>query len=470
MYAGVDGYPEQQGDPSKTKFAPRVGFVWSPEPRTVVRGGFGRFWAPIQYAYPTENRLGTRGFTTLTFLVASLDGGLTPCPGCSFSDPFPGGVRQPIGSADGILTDAGSGLTFVDQFRRSPYVDQFSIDVQRELSSGMLASIGYLGSRSRRLSIGGSESNVVNVNQLDPRFLSLGNALLDPVPNPFFGDPRFGPLSLSETLPRSQLLLPYPQFAGVFANQVSEGRAAYDAVVARLERRIHSGWGFAANYSLSRASDNLYSEGNYYSPTGGAPVDFGDAQAEYARSLADTPHRLNLVASAELPFGRGKRWLSAPGLKRALLGGWTLSIASFWRSGFPVSVIQENQNSGLSGTAQRPNLTGADPRTPGGTEDRLTNWFNAAAWSPADPFTLGHAPRTDTRVRTPSHKNTDIALQKTERLRGSSTITLRAELINAFNQPLLLGAGIVYGRSDFGRITGVGGFPRMLQVMARLAF
>ena len=57
MYAGVDGYPTHQSDPCKTKFAPRVGFAWSVNPKTVVRGGYGLFWAPHQYAGLSADQL-----------------------------------------------------------------------------------------------------------------------------------------------------------------------------------------------------------------------------------------------------------------------------------------------------------------------------------------------------------------------------------------------------------------------------
>jgi hypothetical protein len=133
MYAGVDGYPTHQSDPSKTKFAPRAGFAWSVNPKTVVRGGYGLFWAPHQYPGIGATSLGTRGFTQRTDYVASTDGGLTPCAGCNIVNPFPSGLSQPTGSATGILTGAGGSVDFVDQFRKSAYVHQYSVDFQREL-------------------------------------------------------------------------------------------------------------------------------------------------------------------------------------------------------------------------------------------------------------------------------------------------------------------------------------------------
>ncbi|PYQ17947.1 MAG: hypothetical protein DMF79_16220, partial [Acidobacteria bacterium] len=71
MYAGVDGYPTHQSDPSKAKFGPRAGFAWSVDPKTVLRGGYGLFWAPHQYAGISSAGLGTRGFTQTTDMVTT---------------------------------------------------------------------------------------------------------------------------------------------------------------------------------------------------------------------------------------------------------------------------------------------------------------------------------------------------------------------------------------------------------------
>src|SRR6266545_5969572 len=212
MYAGVDGYPTHQSDPSKAKFGPRAGFAWSIGPKTVLRGGYGLFWAPHQYAGISSAGLGTRGFTQTTDMVATTDGGLTPCAGCSIVNPFPNGINRPTGSAGGILTGAGGTVQFNDQFRKSAYVHQYSLDLQHELPGRIVAGIGYIGATSRRLGLGGNDNATLNINQLDPKYLSLGSALLDQLPNPFYGNPVFGNFANQQTITRRQLLRPYPQF------------------------------------------------------------------------------------------------------------------------------------------------------------------------------------------------------------------------------------------------------------------
>src|SRR5262249_53121675 len=149
-----------------------------------------------QYAFPNENRLGTRGFTAVTDYIASTDGGLTPCSTCTLTNPFPNGVQKPAGSQQGLLTRAGGSIHFVDQFRKSAYVHQYSADFQYELSNGIVLSAGYVGARSENLSVGGTNSNTVNINQLSRDQLAQGTKLLDQVANPMFGNAAFGALAL----------------------------------------------------------------------------------------------------------------------------------------------------------------------------------------------------------------------------------------------------------------------------------
>ncbi|MPZ18659.1 MAG: hypothetical protein GEV06_12205 [Luteitalea sp.] len=153
-----------------------------------------------------------------------------------------------------------------------------------------------------------------------------------------------------------------------------------------------------------------------------------------------------------------------------LFGGWAVTAVGSYQSGFPVQVYQANNNSGLFGSNQRPNLVaGVDPKTSGSNTDRVDAWLDPEAWTAADPFTLGDAPRTDTRVRTPFKKNWDIAIQKMQRL-GQTSLMVRAEIINAFDDANFRGPNTAYGLASFSRVTEVGGFPRMVQLMARLAW
>jgi hypothetical protein len=148
-----------------------------------------------------------------------------------------------------------------------------------------------------------------------------------------------------------------------------------------------------------------------------------------------------------------------------------------YQSGFPALIVMNTNNTGLTENVQRPNLTGTDPSTSGSAEDHfdaacncLTNWFNPAAWTSPGAFTLGDAPRTDARQRTPFKKNWDIAIQKTQSIGGRKTLMVRAEIINAFADPNFLGPETRLGLASFGTVTQEGGFPRLLQLLVRVAW
>ena len=206
MYAGVDGYPTRQAQPLNN-VAPRGGFAYSMTEKTVIRGGYGLYWVP-PITDIAEAMIGARGYSASTTFLSSTDGGLTPVG--TLSNPFPNGITEPQGNSLGLATGAGSVIDFVDQDSKPGYVQQYSLDFQRELAGQMAIAVGYMGSRSERLPIGGTVDATININQLAPEYQALGTALQQTVPNPFFGNPAFGNLSRSATIARGQLLRPFP--------------------------------------------------------------------------------------------------------------------------------------------------------------------------------------------------------------------------------------------------------------------
>lgn len=474
MYAGQNGYPTEQGHPLHTQFAPRGGFAWSITPTTVVRGGWGLFWAPTQFAAVNEAALGSRGYSAASTYLASNDGNLTPAG--RLSNPFPSGVTQPQGNSLGLLTGAGSVIDFVDQDSKPGYVQQYSLDIQHEFRGGNVVNIGYVGSRSERLSIGGTQDASININQLDPSNLSLGTGLQTLVPNPFFGNATFGNLSRSATIARGQLLRPYPQFDNILMHRSQVARSRYNSFVLRWDKRMVHGWSVASNYAHSVLKDSQYGENNFYANRVAQALDNTKLDQEFGYSLLDVPHRLNVSATIELPFGFGRRWLSsASGLTNALLSGWAVTLAGRYQNGFPVNVWQSSNNSNLIGSTQRPNVATGTAVNPGTAEDNYSaacnciQWLNPAGWTAAPAFTFGNAPRTDPNIRTPGQRETDLNIQKGTRI-GGKTLTLRIDLLNVFDNPLFLGPVTTFGTANFGQIQAVGGFARSLQFQVRLGW
>jgi trimeric autotransporter adhesin len=487
MYAGVDGNKTTQGNPPKIKWSPRVGTVYSMNTKTVLRAGYGLYWAPYNYPAPSSatNNYGQVGFTNNTILAQSAPGTV---PTVSLTNPFPNGILQPQGSNLGALAGVGTTFSYVDQNSTAPRVQQYSVDLQRELPGSQAITVSYVGSRGDRLGLGGSSDTPVNINQLDPKYLSLGARLNDSLPNPFFGNPNAGPLASQATLTRGQLLRPYPQFLNVNARHVLEGKSRYNAAVFEWTKRVTHGWGGRVSYTYSVLKDNLVGEDNFYTPISpGLPLNnynyipdspYYNPDAEYGYSLLDVPHRVIIAPVVELPFGKGKKWGANSGAVDWILGGWTLSTAINLQSGFPLT-IQQTDNTGLFSGVQRPNLVpGADLSTPGSFEDRLATaehptatWLNPAAFSAAPAFSFGNAPRTITDLRSPGQYNVDGVFMKNFNF-GTKSAQLKIEMLNMFNRPNVraLSARNNFSNSNFGQTGVQAGFMRITQMMFRFSF
>jgi hypothetical protein len=156
-----------------------------------------------------------------------------------------------------------------------------------------------------------------------------------------------------------------------------------------------------------------------------------------------------------------------------------LSAVGVYQSGFPVAVTQSNgTNPAFAfGFGQRPNLVPGvspvlteDPADSYDSSCSCIRWLNPAAWSLAPPWTLGNAPHADPNARTPLRTTWDAALSKTLPV-GRTRLTLRAEVFNVFDQPVFFSPLILFGGNQtFGQIGRDGGFPRTLQLMARMAW
>jgi len=445
--------------------------VYSVDEKTVVRAGYGLFWAPWNYPSPNNTNYGQLGFTGV-----STEQQNTLVPITSIDNPFPQGLAQPVGSSLGLLAGVGGNIDYVDQNKKASRVQQYSIDVQRELGGNVAVSVGYTGAKGDFLSYGGTADSTININQLDPKYFGLGSQLVQLVPNPFFGAAGAGALASQATIQRGQLLRPFPQFLNVLAHQVSGGRSRYDALILELNKRVTGWWGGRVSYTRSRLLDNQFGQSNYYSSTG-VILDNYDVDREYSYGLIDVPHKLVVAPIVMLPFGEGKRFLNRAGWLDYLVGGWTASMVATHESGFPIAIQQSPNNSGLFGSNQRPNLV---PGASGILVDDITaqlaantannQYLNPAAWSQAPAFTFGNAPRTSNDVRTPPRNKIDLAFAKHVRTGGRTEGEFRVELLNATGIPQYQAIPATFGIGTFGQVRLLAGYMRVTALTFRFRF
>ncbi len=467
LFAGLNGNPRDVGSLSRLKFAPRLGAAFQLSSNTVLRGGYGILYAPIRYD-PIAAL--APGYTQYTSLVASNDGNQTPAG--TLDNPFPSGLLKPTGNAAGLLTGIGSDVTSFDQEFKAPRVQQFSVDIERELPGRIALQAGYIGSRSADLSPAPNGGGAVNVDQLNPANFTLGaDALAASVANPFYGNGGSGVIG-SATVSQSQLLRPFPQFRSVNLF-VSSSHASYDALLVKAERRAGRGLNIVGSFTWSRNMDSSFATTNNIQSSGiAAPQNVYDLNAEYAHAVNDVPFRFTAGVIYDLPVGRGERFSTGARWSDEILGHWQLNVIPTFQTGFPVAIRQStNPNGGIVGnTVQRPNLNrGVALGASGSVEDRLNGYINPAAFSTSTVLTFGNAPRT-LALRGPGEANWDISLYKNVLIRDRVNAQFRAETYNTFNTPWFAGPNTSFGSASFGQITAQANFPRYLQLGLRIGF
>lgn len=457
-FAGQNGYPTTTGN-TTNKFSPRVGFAYSVDPKTVVRGGFGVFYQPLVYAGSASYAPGY----VLTNSIPSQSG----VPTISLSNPYPSLSTTASGNSFGLSTSIGSTLTVIDQNRKAPLYESYSADVQRDLPYGIALKIGYVGGHSR------NQPNSLNINQLADSNYALGSALNTPTTNPYAGLGFWSNAKQKYNV----TIRPFPQFQSI-SDSESIGYSNYNAFDVKVQKRYSQGVTVLAAFTWSSNWDNLWGASSTLNPGNNGPQDIYNLKSEYSRSVNDIPKRTTLAVTYDLPFGHGKQFLG--GANRWLdlaVGGWKFNDIMIVQDGAALPITQStNVNSGFGNSTTRPSLNGTvSPCFSGSPEGRLNAYFNAAAYTTTKGTTVDGGSAYGTASRTsscygPGYLNTDLSLNKNFKVTERVNAEFRAEALNAFNTPEFNGPNLAVDSSAAGQITGTLGFPRLIQLGGRLTF
>jgi hypothetical protein len=446
----------------RNNVAPRAGFAYTLTKTTILRGGAGVFYAPPGVS-DRDFFAPTSGFSSSTPMLATLDG-ITPYR--YVSNPFPDGFVPPTGASLGPSTFLGQGIQVWDRAVRTPYALQWNLDVQQALRQDLLLDVAYSASRGVKLN---AERQF---NALPPEHLALGTGLQTLVDNPFYPNIPTGTLA-QPRVQRSQLLLPFPQFTGVTHENSSWGNSIYHSVAFKFEKRATKGVGFLLSYTIGK----LISDVRNSHARNGAQVNSGlntnvqnwyDLRSERAVAEIDAAQSLSFSYVAELPFGRGRRYLSgARGLGAKLAEGWQLSGFFACRSGFPLAL-----SASIAGGGNRPNSTGQSAKLPGGRsrDDQVNQWFDTSAFTQPPSYSFGNVSRTLPDVRGPNFANWNMSLAKNVTLHEKMLLQFRAESFNFLNRPNFWRPNTVFGSLQFGQLNATTGLPRVNQLALKLIF
>jgi len=453
-YLGQNGYPDTARELHKLNFGPRLGLAYRFADRTVIRAGYGIIWQE-QAGITTPFTVPQFPFIQ-TVTQRSLDG-IVPAFVLST-----GPNVQPLAlSPDAGL---GQGVFSVDRDLGSGYAQQWNVAMQREISQNFVAEVAYAGSKITHVGIPDS-----NINQLTVEQLAQGNTLLQTVTNPYFGQiPRSSSIG-DPTIPRVQLLRPFPRFTTVSLYRNNVGNTAYHALQAKLEKRLAQGLAFLVSYTRSKLIDDagqVFDASILTGPVANYPVaDSFNRALEKDISTGDIPNVFVTSFTYDLPVGNGRRF-NLTGIADKVIGGWEIAGTILLQSGIPFAVTQVTNFNAFAGFGtQRPNIL-RNPTLP--SDQRNTGrWFDTTAFAVAPQFTLGTASRNP--VRGPGYHTADIALIKRTTFRETRNIEFRTEIFNLTNTPPLANPNGVVGNAAFGTITSAGD-PRVIQFGLKLNF
>jgi hypothetical protein len=449
----------------RNNWAPRLGFAYRLGDKTVMRGGYGIFYAATMRGAAGSS--GVLGFSRRTNWIVSWDG---QTPWARLSDPYPiTGPLLPEGSKLGAMSFVGDSISgpMRQMLNATPYEQSWSFGLQREAPGGIVLDANYVGKKGTKLYFAGSGE----FNHLGSEIESYSAAqiadLVSYVANPFAAVvPAGTPLSAS-VVQKYRLMLPYPQFASVDSTPLPVADSIYHSLQLRAEKRFSHGLQFLATYTVSKSIDDASAGAVTWMGGSASLQDPNNRSLERSLSQFDIPQLFVLSYVYDLPLGRnkalGRSWNP---IVSAVLGGWKTN--GIWRfsAGQPLALYMDGSTPLPTYGAQRPNLTGTLVRNTGA--DWLTHYFaNPEVVSVAAPYTLGTAPRTLSSVRVPGVNSSNLSLFKyfeLEKLRPGARVEFRSEFFNAFNHPQFCGPVSTVNNAMFGQVTSTCTAPREVQM------
>ena len=503
----------------KKEFMPRIGLAYSWDQKTVIRAGYGIFFIPNWTLFnmnPSNDPINTSS----TLFVGSTNGGLTPnstltatncvfTPGpgtlnCPTNGPFGPNVNTPLPRTGNVSQFDAGGNPFEAPYQNySPgYVQQFNLDIQRQLPFGIFVDAAYAGSRGVHL----SNPNNVSINNIPDSFYaqaeqqSLANqpvTITQPIANPFVGITTVSPLNptSSPTILAGQLDRPFPEYQGL--SLVGDGCCSsnYNSFQLTVTKRFAGGGSLLAAYTNAKLLSNTDTETTWLESGVGQVQDWNNLKGERSLSSQDVSQRLVISYVYDLPFGHGKRYMSdSTGVVDKVVSGWGVDGVTSFQKGFPLP-ISYGAGTALSqaGFTQnfqlRPDvIAGCNKSAPHTDTSNGITWINPNCFAPpggsiaASQWAFGNEPRVDATLRGAGINNWDLAIYKTTSFGPDNKLGLqfRAEFFNAFNRvqfgppntaccnnPTIPGAD---NNTSFGLVNSQLNNPRLIQLALKFLF
>jgi Carboxypeptidase regulatory-like domain/TonB-dependent Receptor Plug Domain len=401
-------------------FEPRIGVSYSPFSRkNSIRAGYA-------ILHDAGWNLGAEGldlnppfYSTYAFQTDDVT------PTTTLSQGFPVPVQPTLSTLSGNVYSQNTNF-------RLGLIQQFNLNVQRELPSNIVLTVGYVGSRASHL-----QTAEWNLNTAPP-------------------NPQIDPTNLR----------PYPQFYDIIG-VLDRGLARYDSLQVKAEKAYKNGLYFLVSYAYEKGFDNgLNDDLGSMAGVGYYPLVL-PGYTDKGLSVIDQTNNLSASVLYQLPFGKGAHFgSSARGFTQALIGNWQTNVIAHIGSGFPMGLYTGVNNSGteLGYLGNRPDQVCSGKLS----HSSVQEFFNTSCFIDPPAGVLGGASRTP--LFGPDFVNFDASLFKTFKVYESARLEFRTEVFNVFNHPQFAFPGTGTDSPGFGEITQIVNNPRLIQFALKFIF
>lgn len=478
VFPGDPGVPRTLAPTRYTDFGPRLGVAWAPAflgaGKTSLRASWGQFYTPIEglsaaimSANPPYGYTYTSAVPTLfdqPWTAAADGSSLAFSGGPRFPlphVPFGASRAHPISSVNWAQFEPFTGIPAVAPGNVTPYAEDYMVSGERQLGQGTVLDVSYDGTQAHHL------LTLIEANPGNPA-LCLSLSQVGQVAS---GSATCGPFGESGSYTRANgqvvqgTRTPFSSAFGSVSWQKTIGNSHDNALEVSL-RHDSGPLGFGLAYTWSQSIDQASSLSD--------PVDPIDPSVSRGLSAFDLTQNFVANYHYQLPVARALHGLAHP--PQWSSDGWEISGLTRITTGFPVTLINNNDTSLLGTQPNGVNNNGADQLnfTPGSLDlhssPRQSVAFNTSRFSLPSLGEFGNARRRF--FHGPGSDSTDVALQKSTSFLDGKELQLRLEGFNVFNHAQFFGAGSVqgnFGSEDFGQIVSAAS-PRLLQASARIRF
>jgi len=448
---------------------PRLGIAYSPNDKTTLRAGFGRSFSRVTAVQGSGHFSGFIG----QYQFQNTSQGVTPT--------FKLDQGLPAYKLPPAIDPAFSNGNTVDWWQgqdatRAPETLTWTFTMQRQLAANMVLEAGYNALVGTHM-----QSGILNYNQVPTAIYNqmvtqfgatqAQNILRANITSATATGAGFQKPYSSFTGTVAQSLRPFPQYLNIITgaqNGDKSGHSSYHALIIKADRRFSQGLTGQWNYVFSKL---ITDSDTYFANSAISAMDQYNRRLEKSIGQYDQTHVLKFSTLYDLPFGKGKRWVTN-GFLTQIIGGWRIGAIQVYSSGLPIG-LQRNNPLPIFNGVTRPLIDSYEGwRAPIAGEKfdpNVDKFLKPKSEFPVQPAAaFGNATRYNPKVRAFWNKSENVTLSKTFTVKEKLRIDLRGEAFNLFNRTIFGTGSVNLDSATYGTVTNQVIDPRQMQVALKL--